>query len=144
MARNLGVSRIMIQAQADKMNLPKLGNNPYRKWTELELTKLRKLASKKSITDLARYFNTTNDAIITVAHRNGIYLNDDKIHWTEEDNAILRELAKTLDLSEIALKMNRSTSAVRLQAERQKIKLYQTKNLLKVYGLKKIIMNYKC
>lgn len=130
MARNLGVSRIMIQAQADKMNLPKLGNNPYRKWIEIELTKLRKLATKKSITELARYFHTTNDAIITVAHRNGIYLNDDKIHWTEEDNAVLRELAKTLDLSEIAIKMNRSTSAVRLQAERQNIKIMPNKKFI--------------
>ncbi len=127
MARNLGVSRIMVQAQADKMSLPKLGNNPYRKWTEEELIKLRRLASKKSITDLARYFNTTNDAIITVAHKNGIYLNDDKIHWTEEDNELLRELAKTLDLSEIATKMNRTTSAIRLQAERQKIKILPNK-----------------
>lgn len=130
MARNLGVSRMMIQAQANKMNLPKLGNNPYRKWTEKELIKLRRLASKKSITELARYFNTTNDAIITVAHRNGIYLNDDKIHWTEEDNAVLRELAKTLDLSEIAIKMNRSTSAVRLQAERQNIKIMPNKKFI--------------
>lgn len=130
MARNLGVSRIMIKAQADKMNLPKLGNNPYRKWTELELEKLRKLSSKKSITELARYFNTTNDAIIAVAHKNGIYLNDDKIHWTEKDNVILRELAQTLDLSEIALKMNRSTSAVRLQAERQKIKIIPNKKFI--------------
>lgn len=130
MARNLGVSRMMIQTQANKMNLPKLGNNPYRKWTEKELIKLRRLASKKSITELARYFNTTNDAIITVAHRNGIYLNDDKIHWTEEDNAVLRELAKTLDLSEIAIKMNRSTSAVRLQAERQNIKIMPNKKFI--------------
>ena len=130
MARNLGVSRMMIQAQANKMNLPKLGNNPYRKWTEKELIKLRRLAYKKSITELARYFNTTNDAIITVAHRNGIYLNDDKIHWTEEDNAVLRELAKTLELSEIAIKMNRSTSAVRLQAERQNIKIMPNKKFI--------------
>lgn len=130
MARNLGVSKMMIQAQANKMNLPKLGNNPYRKWTEKELIKLRRLASKKSITELARYFNTTNDAIITVAHRNGIYLNDDKIHWTEEDNTVLRELAKTLDLSEIAIKMNRSTSAVRLQAERQNIKIMPNKKFI--------------
>ena len=130
MARNLGVSRIMIQAQADKMNLPKLGNNPYRKWTEEELIKLRRLASKKSITELARYFDTTNDAIITVAHRNGIYLNDDKIHWTEEDNAVLRELAKTLDLSELAIKMNRAPSAIRLQAERQNIKLIPNKKFI--------------
>ncbi len=130
MARNLGVSRIMIQAQADKMNLPKLGNNPYRKWTEEELIKLRGLASKKSITELARYFDTTNDAIITVAHRNGIYLNDDKIHWTEEDNAVLRELAKTLDLSELAIKMNRAPSAIRLQAERQNIKLIPNKKFI--------------
>ena len=130
MARNLGTSRIMIQAQADKMNLPKLGNNPYKKWTDAELSKLNKLVSKKSITELAIYFNTTNDAIITVAHRNGIYLNDDKIHWTEEDNAVLRELAKTLDLSEIAIKMNRSTSAVRLQAERQNIKIMPNKKFI--------------
>lgn len=130
MARNLVVSRIMIQAQADKMNLPKLGNNPYRKWTEEELIKLRRLASKKSITELARYFDTTNDAIITVAHKNGIYLNDDKIHWTEEDNAVLRELAKTLDLSELAIKMNRAPSAVRLQAERQNIKIIPNKKFI--------------
>ena len=127
MARNLGVSKIMIQAQADKMNLSKLGNNPYRKWTELELAKLRELAQKKSITELARYFNTTNGAITTVAYKNGIYLNDDKIHWTREDNAILRELAQTLDLSEIALKMNRSTFAVRSQAKRQNIKIIPSK-----------------
>ncbi len=130
MARNLGVSRIMIQAQADKMNLPKLGNNPYRKWTEEELMKLRKLASKKSITELARYFNTTNDAIITVANRNEIYLNDDKIHWTEEDNEVLRELSKTLDLSELAMKMNKNTSAIRLQAKRQNIKLIPKKKFI--------------
>lgn len=130
MARNLGVSRIMIQSQADKMNLPKLGNNPYKKWTEEELIKLRRLSSKKSITELARYFNTTNDAIITVAHKNGIYLNDDKIRWTEDDNENLRQLAKTLDLSEIAIKMNRSTSAVRLQAERQNIKIMPNKKFI--------------
>ena len=130
MAKNLGVSSIMIQTQADKMNLPKLGNNPYRKWTEEKLIKLRRLASKKSITELARYFNTTNDAIITVANRNEIYLNDDKIHWTEEDNAVLRELSKTLDLSEIAKKMNKTTSAIRLQAERQNIKLIPNKKFM--------------
>ncbi len=133
-ARNLGVSRIMVQTQADKMNLPKLGNNPYRKWTEEKLIELKRLSSKKSITELAKHFNTTNDAIITIAHRNGIYLNDDKIHWTEEDNAVLRELSKNLDLSEIATKMNRTTSAVRLQAERQNIKIIPNKkNTLSVW-----------
>lgn len=130
MARNLGVSRMMIKTQANKMNLPKLGNNPYRKWTEEELIKLRRLSSKKSITELARYFNTTNNAIITVAYRNGIYLNDDKIHWTDEDNAVLRELAKTLDLSELAIKMNRTSSAIRLQAKRQNIKLIPNKKIM--------------
>lgn len=121
MARNLGISRTMIQSQADKMNLPKLGNNPYRKWNEDQIVKLSKLATKKSITELAKYFNTTNDAIITVAYRNGISLNDDKIRWTNEDNEILRELSKTLDLSEIAAKMNRTISSVRAQAQRQNI-----------------------
>lgn len=123
MARKLGVSRNMIQAQADKMNLPKLGNNPYRKWTEEEIAKLEKLASKKSVTELAKCFNTTNDAVLTVAHTNGICLNDGRIRWTEEDNELLRELAKTLDLSEISIKMNRTTFAIRLQAKRQKIKI---------------------
>ncbi len=127
MARNLGVSQIMIQAQADKMNLPKLGQNPYKKWTEENLKKLREFASKKSITELAKYFNTTNEAIITVAYKNGIGLNDDKIHWTDEDNALLRELAKTLDLSELAIKMHRTTSAIRLQAKRQNIQLIPNK-----------------
>ena len=127
MARNLGVSRYMIQIQADKMNLPKLGNNPYRKWTKEEIKKLERLAPKKSITELAKYFNTTNLAITSVAYKNGIYLNDDKIHWTEEDNELLRELAKTMDLSEIATKMNKTTSAVRMQAKRQNIKIMQNK-----------------
>lgn len=130
MARNLGVSRIMIQTQADKMHLPKLGHNPYRKWTDNKLAKLKKLSNEKSITELAKYFKTTNAAIITVAHENGIKLNDDKIHWTEEDNEVLRELAKTLDLLEIAHKMNRSTSAVRLQAVRQNIKLLPNKKIV--------------
>ena len=127
MARVLGVSRIMIQTQADKMGLPKLGKNPQKKWTDDELIKLRKMASKKSITELAKYFKTTNTAIITVAHKNSIYLNDDKIHWTDEDNELLRELAKTMALSEIAEKMNRSQSAIRIQAKRHNIKIIPNK-----------------
>ena len=130
MARNLGVSRVMIQSQANKMNLPKLGNNPYKKWTEEKIIKLRQLAPKKSITELARYFNTTNEAIIYISHKNNICLNDDKIHWTEEDNALLRELSKTLDLSELAIKMNRTTNAIRLQARRQNIKLIPDKKFM--------------
>lgn len=128
MARKLGVSRKMIQTQADKMNLPKLGNNPYKKWTDENLKKLDTLSSKKSITELAKYFNTTNDAIISVARKNGIYLdNDDRVHWTDEDNETLKKLSKNLDLSEIALKMNRSTSAIRLQAKRQNIDIIPNK-----------------
>ena len=126
-ARNLKVTRIMIQNQADKMNLPKLGSNPYRKWAEPELEKLRTLAPKKTITELAKIFNTTNDAITSIASRNSIILNDAKIHWTKEDNETLKELAKTLDLSELALIMNRSTSAIRLQAERQNITIIPNK-----------------
>ena len=129
-ARNLGVSRMMIQLQADKMNLPKLGNNPYKKWTPEEIEKLNNLASKKSITELAKYFNTTNSAITTVAYKNGIYLKDDKIHWTDEDNETLKKLAKSLDLSELAIKMNKSTSAIRLQATRQNIKLIPDKKFI--------------
>ena len=41
MARKLGVSRIMIDNQAKKMNLPKLGNNPYKKWTKKKIDKLK-------------------------------------------------------------------------------------------------------
>lgn len=126
-ARKIGVSRIMIQNQADKMLLPKLGNNPYREWTEERIDKLKKLAKEKSITELAKYFKTTNDAITTVAYKYGIILNDDKIHWTEEDNKILKVLAKTLDLQEIAKKMDRNTAAVRLQAKRLNIKIIPNK-----------------
>jgi len=126
-ARDLKVSRIMVQTQADLMNLPKLGNNPYRKWTNNEVEKLRELATKKTITELAKYFKTTNEAIITVAHRNEIILLDEKIHWTEEDTALLREYAKTMDILEIAEKMSRSTSAVRLQAKRQNIIVMKNK-----------------
>lgn len=127
MARTLKVSRIMVQRQADAIGMPKLGNNPYRKWTDDEVEKLRTLAKKKTITELAKYFKTTNEAIQTVASRNCVDLIDEKVHWTDEDNLLLQEYAKTMDLSEIATKMNRTTSAVRLQALRQGITILQNK-----------------
>ena len=127
MARQLNVSRIMIENQAQQMNLPKLGNNPYRKWTGSKIEKLRTLAKKKTITQLAEYFKTTNAAIITIAHKNNISLIDDKIHWTEKDNKILREYAKTCDLGEIAALMDRTTSSVRLQAQRLGITIQPNK-----------------
>lgn len=127
MARQLNVSRIMIENQAQQLNLPKLGNNPYRKWTKNKIEKLKTLAKTKTITELAEYFKTTNDAIITVAYKNSIVLIDDKIHWMEEDNNILREYAKTCDLGEIAVLMNRTTSAIRLQAQRLGINIIPNK-----------------
>ena len=131
MARNLGYTRTMIQTQADKMNLPKLGNNPYNRWTDEKLKELEKLASIKTITQLAKHFKTTNDAIITVGYRNGIFFNDDKVKWTEEENEMLRNLAKSYDLSELAEKMNKSTSSIRLQAQRKNIKIIPNKNSVK-------------
>lgn len=127
MARKLKVSRAMVQRQADLMNLPRLGNNPYRKWTDESIEKLRKLSKSKTITQLAKYFKTTNDAITTVASNNCIDLIDEKVHWTDEDNLLLREYAKTMTLAEIALKMNRGTSAIRLQAKRQGITIKKDK-----------------
>ena len=127
MARHLKVSRTMIQRQADLMGLPKLGNNPYIKWTDEEIEKLRNLSQNKTITELAKYFKTTNEAIQTVASRNCIDLIDEKVHWTEEDNLLLKEYAKTMDLSEIAEKMNRSTSSIRLQAKRKGISIMKNK-----------------
>lgn len=127
MARALKVSRIMIQTQADQMNLRKLGNNPYKKWTQDEIDKLQRLSKTKTITELAKYFKTTNNAIITIANRRGIELIDSKILWTEEDNKTLKELAKTMDISEIAIAMGRNTSAIRLQAKRQNIELIPNK-----------------
>lgn len=127
MARTLKVSRIMIQRQADVIGMQKLGNNPYRKWTDDEVEKLRKLAKKKTITELAKYFKTTNEAIQTIASRNRVNLIDEKVHWTDKDNLLLQEYAKTMDLSEIADKMNRTTSAIRLQASRQGITILQNK-----------------
>ena len=123
MARKLGVSRIMIDNQAKKMNLPKLGNNPYKKWTKKKIDKLKVLAEEMTITELANYFKTTNDAIITVAHKNNIKLIDNKIHWTEEDNNILREYASMYSLQEISEKMNRSSSSIRVQARRLNINI---------------------
>lgn len=123
MARKLGVSRIMIDNQAKKMNLPKLGNNPYKKWTKKKVDKLIVLAKEMTITELANHFKTTNDAIITVAHRNNIKLIDNKIHWTEEDNNTLREYASMYTLQEISEKMNRSSSSIRIQARRLNINI---------------------
>ena len=123
MARKLGVSRIMIDNQAKKMNLPKLGNNPYKKWTKKKIDKLKVLAEEMTITELANYFKTTNEAIITVAHKNNIKLINNRIHWTEEDNNILREYASMYSLQEISEKMNRSSSSIRVQARRLNIKI---------------------
>ena len=130
MARKLGISRVMVRKQADKMELGKLGNNPYRKWGDAEISALKELATKKTITELAKYFKTTNEAIISVAYREEINLKDSKIHWTEEDNKRLMELAKTLDLSEIAREMKRNKAAVRMQAERKNIKIMPDKNIV--------------
>lgn len=127
LARNLKVSRAMIQKQADKMHLPKLGNNPYRKWTEEEKTKLKELAPFKTISELAKHFKTTNQAIITIAYRNGIELIDSKIRWTEEDKLQLKTLAQTLDLSELADTLNRTASAIYAQAKRQNITIIPDK-----------------
>lgn len=123
MARKLGVSRIMIDNQAKKMNLPKLGNNPYKKWTKKKIDKLKVLAEEMTITELANYFKTTNEAIITVAHKNNIKLINNRIHWTEEDNNILREYASMYSLQEISEKMNRSSSSIRVQARRLNINI---------------------
>ena len=123
MARKLGVSRIMIDNQAKKMNLPKLGNNPYKKWTKKKIDKLKVLAEEMTITELANYFKTTNEAIITVAHKNNIKLINNRIHWTEEDNNLLREYASMYSLQEISEKMNRSSSSIRVQARRLKINI---------------------
>lgn len=122
-ARDLKATRIMIQRQADLMNLPKLGNNPYKKWTEKQLMQLRKLATNKSIPELAKSFKTTTTGIESVAFKNHIKLIDGKITWTEEDKQILKELAEIMTLGEIAAKMNRSSSSVRIQAERLGIKV---------------------
>lgn len=125
MARNLKVSRNMVQRQADLMNLPKLGNNPYKKWTEEQLNKLRSMAPNKTIPELAKYFKTTTGAIESVASKHRIKLIDGKVTWTEKENNLLAEYAKTMTLGEIAKNMNKSSSAVRLQAGRLGIKVRQ-------------------
>lgn len=125
MARALKVSRPMVQREADFMKLPTLGNNPYKKWTEGQVKKLRCLAQTKTINELAQYFKTTTTAIESVAFKHHIKLIDGKISWTEEENQLLEEYAKTMTLGEIAFKMNKSSSAIRLQAERLGIKVKQ-------------------
>lgn len=118
MARTLGVTRAMVQTQADLMKLPKLGNNPYQKWTDEKLEELRQLAKTKTITELAKKYKTTNEAIQTVASRNCITLIDEKVHWTEELNDKLRELAKTMTINQIADEVGRTVGSVRTQLRR--------------------------
>jgi len=129
MARELKVGRGAIENQAKKLNLPKLGNNPYKLWTDKNIKKLEKLSKTKTITELAQIFHTTNSAISTIAYSKGITLIDEKVKWTEEDNEQLRLLAKTKTIEEIAITMNRSTSAIRLQAKRQNIEMLSNRNL---------------
>lgn len=126
-ARDLKVSRIMIQKQADLMNLPKLGNNPYRKWTDKEIEELRILSKEKTRTELAKHFKTTNEAITSIAYHKNIKLIDGKIIWTEEDINLLREYAKTMSIIEIAEKMDRKTSSIRQQAKRNNIVIPKNK-----------------
>lgn len=128
MARKLKVSRIMIQRQADLMNLPKLGNNPYRKWDQENIEKLRKLSKTKNIDELAKHFHTTKESICTVAHRNQIELIDQKIHWTEDDKKILKKYAETMKVEEIAIKMNRTIGAIRKQLDRLGISAVEEDN----------------
>ncbi len=118
MARTLGVTRAMVQTQANIMNLPRLGNNPYQKWTDEKIEELRQLAKTKTITELAKKYKTTNEAIQTVASRNCITLIDEKVHWTEELNAKLAKLAETMTITEIADEVNSSVASVRKQLKR--------------------------
>lgn len=122
MARTIGVTRAMVQTQADLMHLPKLGNNPYQKWTDEKIEELRRLAKKKTITELAKKYKTTNEAIQTVASRNCITLIDEKVHWSEELNNKLKELARTMTINQIADEIGRSVGAVRTQLKRLGIK----------------------
>jgi len=126
-ARKLQVSRIMVDRQAELMNLPKLGNNPYRKWTPETIDKLRKLAMTKTAQELADKFHTTISAIHTVASDNKIPLIDTKTQWTNDDIEELRKLAKIMDLQELASKLNRTTSAIRLMAKRKGIEIIKNK-----------------
>lgn len=128
MAEDLKASRVTIQTVANNMGLPKLGSNPYRKWTNEEVSELRKLSKNKTITELAKKFKTTKEAIITVGYRNDIEFIDEKIHWSNHDNMLLKEYAKTMDLQEIADKMNRTIGAVRSQARRQGIDIIKNKD----------------
>ena len=123
MARKLQINRNTIQREADLMNLPRLGNNPYKKWTNKNIEKLKKLSKTKTITELAKYFKTTKSAVSTIASHNNIKLIDGKVNWSKEDKKALEEYAKTMNLSEIASTMNKSIQSVRIQASRQGLKL---------------------
>ena len=127
-ARNLKVSRQMVQTQADKMNLKKLGNNPYKRWTKNEIDKLRELSKKYTRTELAKKFKVSNDCISKVASKNNIQLIDDKIHWTEEEKEYLSYNASNMTVEELARKMNKATSAIRLQLIRQNLKAKKDNN----------------
>lgn len=129
MARVLKSTRKIIQSQADKMNLPKLGNNPYKKWTDENIAKLKELAKTKSISELARRFHTTNRAITTIASKNNIKLQSRNVVWTEKEIQTLRELATTMDLSELALAMDRSYDSIRYAASRYNIEFIKNKNI---------------
>lgn len=125
-ARNLKASRSMIETQANKLGLPKLGHLNY-KWTDEKIEKLRNLSKNKTITELASIFKTTNNAISNVACENNIELINSR-DWTDEEISLLKEYAKTMDSSQIANKMNKSIKTVRSQAKVQNIEISENQN----------------
>lgn len=123
MARYLKVGRLAVQGQADAMNLPKLGNNPYKKWDEEQLATLRELSRTKTISELAKHFKTSNAAITTIAFKNDIKLRNSRFFWSQEDTEKLRQLAPQMNLPELAEVFGISSSAVRLHALRHNIEI---------------------
>ena len=126
-ARELKVSRSMVITKAKKMRLKKKDNKSRIKWTKEKIEELKELINTNTITELAEYYDTTEQAIRNLLKREHIHRVSNKFTWNEKNIELLRKYAKVMTLAEVANKMNRPIGTVREMAKTLNIKFVPNK-----------------
>lgn len=85
-------------------------------WTEDDVKKLKELANKKTISEIAIILNKTKEQVKAKAQRLGIPLTEGR-HWTEDETKELINLHGKYEMRIIAKKMNRSENTIRKKAK---------------------------
>ena len=119
MARQLGIPRSRIYIYKKRLRLPNTGQ--MIKWDKQTLDELRRLSKSKTITQLAKHFNTSNLAISSIASKNNIKLINGRNKWDDKIIEEIRRLASDHTVNEICTTMNMERSSLHILMRRNKI-----------------------